>query len=142
MYHDLGKTLIDPRILKKPGALDAVEREEIQKHPLDGVQLLEEIGVRNREILHITLYHHERFNGTGYPYGLIGQQISPISRIAAIVDAFDAITSHRSYKKAVSTFQALNIMKSENEGFYDPELFEQFVRLLGQVRSPLESDGS
>ena len=139
MYHDLGKSLIDPRILKKPGALDPVERDEIQKHPLDGVQLLEEIGVRNREILHITLYHHERFNGDGYPYGLIGQQIAPISRVAAIVDAFDAITSHRSYKKAVSTFQALNIMKNENQGFYDPELFEHFVRLLGLVRNPLES---
>lgn len=130
IYHDLGKSLIDAKILKKAGPLNGAEWEEIKKHPLDGAQMLQELGVREREIIQITLYHHERMNGTGYPYGLQADAIPAIARVAAITDAFDALTSDRPYKAAASTFQALSIMKNENAGFYDPALFQQFVLMF------------
>ena len=92
--------------------------------------MIQEMGIRKRNVLHITLYHHERMDGTGYPYGLTGDSLPVISRIAAITDGFDAITSRRPYKEAKTTFQALSIMKEENAGFYDPEFFQKFVMMF------------
>ncbi len=130
IYHDLGKSLIDARILKKSGPLNAAEWETIKKHPSDGVRMIEEMGIRDPDILNITLYHHERMDGTGYPHGLKGDKIPVISRIAAIIDGFDAISSNRPYKPAESTFRALSVMKDENAGFYDPALFEKFIPMF------------
>jgi HD-GYP domain-containing protein (c-di-GMP phosphodiesterase class II) len=75
-------------------------------------------------------------NGTGYPHGLNGFEIPAIARVAAITDAFDAITSSRPYKKAVGTFRALTTMRDENVGFYDAELFQYFVRMFGRDSNP------
>ena len=130
IYHDLGKSLVDASILKKAGSLTPHEWEAIKKHPIDGAQMIQEMGIRKRNVLHITLYHHERMDGTGYPYGLTGDSLPVISRIAAITDGFDAITSRRPYKEAKTTFQALSIMKEENAGFYDPEFFQKFVMMF------------
>jgi HD-GYP domain-containing protein (c-di-GMP phosphodiesterase class II) len=139
IYHDLGKSLLtDPKILKKGGPLTSAEWEAVKKHPLDGAQLLEELGFKDRDVLHITLYHHERMDGKGYPYGLNGIEIPSIAKVAAITDAFDAITSRRPYKKAISTFQALAIMRDENAGFYEPELFQRFVQMFGRKHSSSE----
>ncbi len=151
IYHDLAKSLVDASILKKAGPLSPLEWEAIKKHPADGAQMIQEMGIRKRDVLHITLYHHERMDGTGYPYGLTGDTLPVISRIAAITDGFDAITSRRPYKEAMTTFQALSIMKEENVGFYDPELFEKFVMMfrsqpkdsvqIKQSEDPAQSNG-
>ncbi|MFQ5691420.1 MAG: HD-GYP domain-containing protein [Nitrospinota bacterium] len=130
IYHDLGKSLVDTDILKKAGRLSPLEWEMIKKHPLDGSQMLQEMGIRDKDIMHITLYHHERMDGTGYPYGLKENEIPVIARIAAITDAFDALTSDRPYKPAANTFEALSIMKNENGGFYDLDLFQSFVLMF------------
>lgn len=136
IYHDVGKSLIDSKVLRKVGPLSPAEWDAIRKHPLDGAHLLKELGIRDRDILHITLYHHERMNGTGYPHGLNGFEIPAIARVAAITDAFDAITSSRPYKRAVGTFRALTTMRDENVGFYDAELFQYFVRMFGRDSNP------
>ena len=73
---------------------------------------------------------HERMDGKGYPHGLKGEKIPVISRVAAITDAFDAITSKRLYKPAFSTYNALSIMQEENAGFYDTVLFEKFLLMF------------
>ena len=128
--HDIGKSVIPPRILNKKGPLSHVEWEIIKTHPEKGCKILEKFGEVSKEIEIIVLQHHERHDGNGYPGGLKEDQIHLYAKICMIADVFDALTSYRPYKEKFSTFDALKIMKNEMSKNFDPEFFEKFVRLF------------
>ncbi|MBZ0257043.1 HD domain-containing protein, partial [bacterium] len=128
--HDIGKTEIPYRILSKPGRLTDEEMEIMREHPLRGLRILKEAGELSEECSVIVSQHHERNDGSGYPYGLTGNQIHEYGKICAIADVFDALTMERSYKKPLTTFEALQIMKEKMPGHFDVELFRKFVQLF------------
>ncbi len=131
IVHDIGKSLLDKRILNKPGKLSQSEWAAMKEHPENGVNLLREAGHTNEETLIIVETHHEKLDGSGYPHGLKGDQIHPFARIAAIADIFDALTTKRSYKGAEKSFSALITMRDEMASGLDEDLFKEFVQLMG-----------
>jgi HD-GYP domain-containing protein (c-di-GMP phosphodiesterase class II) len=131
IVHDIGKSLIDTRILNKPGELNKEEWATIKEHPLNGVRLLRESGSIHPESLMIVECHHEKLDGSGYPNGHRGNAIHPYARLAALVDVFDALTTRRSYKPARSSFLSLELMRDEMGDKLDQEFFREFVLLLG-----------
>lgn len=137
ILHDIGKVGIPDSILLKPGPLTHEEFEIIKGHTLIGYNALktasEELGDDSflRMAMDITLYHHERWDGMGYPKGLKGTEIPLAARIVTIGDVYDALTTRRPYKKQYTHEQAIEIMKSE-EGKYDPTLFKIFLENAGE----------
>ena len=126
--HDIGKISIDQNILNKPGKLSAEEWRKMKKHPEVGSR----IANATPELRHVSeyiLYHHERWDGTGYPEGLSGENIPLISRIVSIADAYDAMTSDRAYRKALSHKEALLEISSNAGKQFDPELARSFVEI-------------
>jgi len=130
--HDIGKCKIPLSILKKPGPLNDIEWKIIKNHPQEGYELLKKFNKLTMEAKVIVLQHHERFDGNGYPKGLKGDKIHLYSKICCIADVFDALTSKRTYKKALSSFKALKIMKEEMQNEFDPLFFKKFVILFSQ----------
>jgi HD-GYP domain-containing protein (c-di-GMP phosphodiesterase class II) len=123
--HDVGKVFIPLTILNKKGKLTEDEFNEIKKHPKYGYSILD--GISNFD--HINegvLYHHEKYNGGGYPEGLKGKEIPLFARIIAVADVFEALTADRPYRDAYLKEEALNIMKKQKEQ-YDPEIFKIFL---------------
>ena len=131
IVHDIGKSLIDTKILNKPGQLNKEEWAIIKEHPLNGARLLRESGPISLESLMVVECHHEKLDGSGYPYGQRGGAVHPYARIAALADVFDAITTQRPYKPARSSVLALQLMRDEMEDKLDQEFFREFVLLLG-----------
>lgn len=125
LLHDIGKLSIDKSILDKPSKLSIYEFEEMKKHSELGVSLLNEEHY-NDIIKNIILFHHEKWNGEGYPYGLKGSEIPLEARIISIVDCYDALTSKRIYKNKLSHKEALDILKSESGKSFDPEIIFMF----------------
>ncbi|MGK6321116.1 HD-GYP domain-containing protein [Sphingomonas sp. DT-204] len=130
LLHDIGKARVPVAMLDKAGPLTDEERATIVTHPALGHALLRRCGCAAPIVLDVCLHHHERFNGTGYPEGLAGEQISIFARIAAISDVYDAITSARPYKESWSPAQALEWMTGV-EGHFDRRMFLAFRRLVG-----------
>jgi HD-GYP domain-containing protein (c-di-GMP phosphodiesterase class II) len=132
LLHDIGKARVDTTILNKPGGLDPQEWEVMKQHPIYGHEMLEKNGIHSDLVKEITLYHHERLNGKGYPHGLKGEKVTLAARIAAIADTFDAMTTNRPYKKAMPIFDALNEMKElcGPDRSYDQALFDTFVKMM------------
>lgn len=130
LLHDLGKSLIDPGIINKNGRLDDHEWKIMKKHPEDGHEILSSSAELSDEIRVVVLEHHERFEGGGYPTGKAGEEIHLFGRICCIADVFDALTTRRTYRKASTTFEALNIMREYMKGHFDPNLFREFVYLF------------
>jgi len=126
MLHDLTKVGLPAVILKKAGPLDEDEWEEIQKHPEMGYQIVRDIPFL-RGAGEIVLHHHERFDGGGYPRGLIGDEIPLGARIFAVVDAYDAMTSGRSYRRAGSHAFAVREIKRNSGTQFDPRAVEAFL---------------
>jgi len=126
LLHDIGKRKIDLGIINKQGALTADEWAEIKNHPNYGIEYLKEINTVPEEAKKIVFQHHENFDGTGYPGGLAGDEISKLARVVAIADVFDALTTKRSYHDAISPAQALDIMHGMQPGKFDPNLFMSF----------------
>jgi putative two-component system response regulator len=128
--HDIGKIAMPDSVLLKPGRLTPEEFQVIKTHPLHGARMLKaaltELGNDSliREAYDIAHYHHEKWDGTGYPCGLKGTEIPISARISAIADVFDALTSVRPYKKAFSPRQAFDILYSESGTHFDPYLVE------------------
>jgi HD-GYP domain-containing protein (c-di-GMP phosphodiesterase class II) len=121
--HDVGKLLVDRRIVEKPSALSAAEREGMNLHCVLGattlaLQLMDE--QTQSEAVLVALLHHECWDGSGYPFGLRGQNIPLAARIAAVADVFDALTSRRSYKPAWSTDLALTYIVQRSGTQFDP----------------------
>ena len=131
--HDIGKILIPDSILKKPGKLTPEEFEEMKKHATLGGSVVREVlnGVTDEEYLlfasDIATYHHERWDGTGYPNGLAQNDIPLCARIMAIADVYDALVSERCYKKAMSPSEALKIIEEESGSHFDPKLVQVFL---------------
>jgi putative nucleotidyltransferase with HDIG domain len=127
--HDLGKIGIHDYILTKPGKLSIEEWEEIKLHSLRGAQILQPIGFLNN-VVELVRQHHERYDGTGYPLNLSGEDIHLGARIMAVADAFDAMTSERPYRKALTFSQAVAELKSNSGTQFDPGLVKIFLKIL------------
>lgn len=132
ILHDIGKSQVDINIVNKPGRLTADEFDQMKLHPTYAYQILVEHGIKNPAILSGVRDHHEKLDGSGYPKGLKNEDISKFARIIAIADIFNALTTRRSYKPALSTFEALKIMKHEMEGELDPELLKRFIVMMSE----------
>lgn len=129
--HDIGKTLMPQEILFKSGPFSRLDWKIMQRHPESGCQLLRQCNSLTEDIKLIVAQHHERHNGTGYPFGLKGNQIHFNAKICAIADVFDGLTSLRPFRTEHSTYAALTIMKNEMAADFDPRLFAAFVSLFG-----------
>ncbi|HVC88065.1 MAG TPA: HD-GYP domain-containing protein [Gaiellaceae bacterium] len=126
--HDIGKLAVDPAILRKPGALEPDELAEIQTHPIVGTRML--AGIRSlRSALDCVLYHHERWDGAGYPHRLGGHEIPFEARILAVADAYDAMTSDRPYRPAMTRDEAVVEVERCSGTQFDPELAKAFLAL-------------
>lgn len=130
LLHDLGKTAIPLEILNKPGPLTASEMALMRTHPREGQQLLAPLQL-DSEVVDACLHHHEKIDGSGYPDGLAGEEISLLARMTAICDVYDAITSDRPYKKGWDPAHALRRMAEWSPQHFDQRLFEQFVQTVG-----------
>lgn len=128
--HDIGKVHVNPAVINKPGKVSHDEMIEIRSHPNHGYKLLEETRQLSKECMYIVMQHHEREDGTGYPRRLKGNDIHTYGRICCIADVYDALTAERSYKKPLSTFDALKLMKGELLNHFQKEMFEKFVLLF------------
>jgi len=130
LLHDLGKTKIDNSIINKNGKLTDREFTEVQKHPFYGWLLAKRLGINNKDILDGIHYHHEKIDGTGYPKGLKDKDIPLFARIISICDAFDAITTKRSYKESVGTYDTLILMKTKMANNFDTSIINNFIAIL------------
>lgn len=128
LLHDIGKLGVDDRVLRKQGALTPEERAAMMEHPVIGAQLLEKAGVF-LELLPGVRHHHEWYNGSGYPDGLKGEQIPYDARIIGVADAFDAMTSDRPYRPALSPQEALNRLNSGRSFQFDSGVVDAFTRI-------------
>ena len=133
LLHDIGKLGIPDAILLKPGSLTPQERKVMEQHALYGYNILASI-VHSRQVLDITLHHHERWDGSGYPYGLKAEQIPLIARIFAVVDVYDALTSDRPYRSAWSRSQALDYIRGQAGFQFDPKVLEFFLKVEADMK--------
>jgi putative two-component system response regulator len=130
IVHDVGKIAVPDAILLKPGSLTADEWKLIREHPVVGERICAPLK-SFRFVLPIIRNHHEKFDGSGYPDGLRGEEIPVTARVLQVVDVYDALTTDRPYKKAFSITDALQTMKEEvAKGWWDPHIFDQFERLV------------
>jgi len=137
--HDIGKLGVPDAILKKPGKLNDEEWAEMRRHPLYGADILK--GADNellRMSQRIALSHHEKWDGTGYPHGLKGDEIPLEARISTLADVFDALTSRRCYKPAYSVEESLRTIREGSGKHFDPALVEGFFRALPRVKQVME----
>lgn len=131
MLHDVGKSLVDPKLINKPGRLTREEFAKMKDHVLLGVNILKENHDLPDKTLELVAQHHEKMTGIGYPYGLKSGQIDLFGRISSIVDIYDALTTERSYKKALTPFEALSFL-SKTQKDYDQNLLTKFILMLGK----------
>ncbi len=126
LLHDIGKIAIEQTILNKPGKLTNEEWREIKRHPEIGYRILSTVNDMS-EMAEYVLAHHERWDGLGYPKGLIGEEITLQSRIISIADAYDAMTSERSYRSALREEIAIEELEKNSGTQFDPELLRVFI---------------
>jgi len=137
--HDLGKIVIPDSILNKSGALTEEEFQTMKTHSKEGERIIEKAIERtgDEEFLYsakmIVAYHHERFDGTGYPYGLAGTKIPLLGRIMAVIDVYDALVSERSYKKHLTHEEAVDIIMEESGKHFDPLIANVFNEISNQI---------
>jgi HD-GYP domain-containing protein (c-di-GMP phosphodiesterase class II) len=128
LLHDIGKLGIPDAVLLKPGSLTHQEWKVMQQHPLYAYNILASI-LTLRQALVIPLYHHERWDGSGYPYGLKGEQIPLSARLFAVVDVYDALTSDRPYRSAWSRSEAMDYLREQAGKLFDPQIVAHFLEL-------------
>ncbi|MFN3505725.1 MAG: HD domain-containing phosphohydrolase [Caldimicrobium sp.] len=132
--HDIGKLGIPDAILLKPGALSPKEWEVMKTHTLIGANILKESKIKYLKAAEkIALYHHERWDGTGYPTGIKGTKIPLFARIVALADVFDALTTDRPYRKALPIEEAFTILKKGQGSHFDPELVDIFFKIKDEI---------
>ncbi len=131
LLHDIGKVKVRNEVLNKPGALTEAEMAEMRQHAELGYQLLQSHHSLEPIVSDVTRHHHERMDGRGYPNQLEEWQISRFARLIAIVDAYDAITSDRCYRKGLSASDALRILYRGRAEQFDAEMVEAFIRMVG-----------
>ena len=146
--HDVGKIAIDDSILRKPAKLDEDEFEKMKKHTIFGGEIIKEIQEKTTESEFLNyayvfaVYHHEKWDGSGYPYGIAGENIPLPARLMAIIDVYDALLSERPYKKAFSHEEAIKIIKDGKGSHFDPDLVEIFISASKQFRRLTAARGS
>jgi HD-GYP domain-containing protein (c-di-GMP phosphodiesterase class II) len=131
LLHDIGMTKVPSSVVDKDEALTPSDWEIIKKHPLWGHDKLNRAGNLSEGASSIVLYHHERCNGSGYPFQKSGTEIPLYAKICAIADTFESLTSKRPYRPTRTPFEALKIMQKEMANEFDAELFRAFIMLLG-----------
>ncbi|KPJ90354.1 MAG: hypothetical protein AMJ53_13815 [Gammaproteobacteria bacterium SG8_11] len=131
LLHDVGKLQVPTEVLNKPGRLTTEEFGVMKKHTVFGYDLMKNQGELSSDALDIIVQHHERLNGSGYPYNLQHGEISHFSKLVSIVDVYDAITSNRVYHKETTPFNALNDIYKHREKEFDTRLVEHFIKCLG-----------
>lgn len=132
LLHDVGKMTVPAAILNKPGKLTVEEFDIVKRHPLAGHALLQASSDIGAIALEVCLHHHEKFDGSGYPHGLKGEEISLHARMGAICDVYDAVTSNRPYKAGWGPAESLRRMAEWSRGgHFDEKVFAAFVKCLG-----------
>jgi len=140
MIHDIGKIAVPPAILDKPGDLTEEEQKEMRLHPEYGKRIFDEVfrDMKEDEFMsmarNVVMYHHERFDGTGYPYGLKGEEIPLEARIVAIVDVYDALRSEKVYKQAYTLEEARERMDTIYKGYFEPDIVDVFWKVEKQLK--------
>jgi putative nucleotidyltransferase with HDIG domain len=129
--HDIGKLAVSQDVLHKEGELDDAELAEIREHPKTGARLLLRVAALRAAIPYV-LYHHERWDGRGYPSGKAGEEIPLEARVLAIADAFDAMTSDRPYRRALTRVEALAEVERCAGTQFDPRIAEVFLELFAE----------
>ncbi|HJW14446.1 MAG TPA: HD domain-containing phosphohydrolase [Thermoanaerobaculia bacterium] len=133
LFHDFGKIAVRDAVLLKPAKLTREEYAEIQRHPQDGRDLLQTMKTLSHA-MGVVYHHHERMDGSGYPDGLAGEAIPLTARVTTIADVFDALTTARVYRGALSRQEALGIMADEvRKGWWDGRLLEEFLGVLNSL---------
>jgi putative nucleotidyltransferase with HDIG domain len=134
LLHDIGKVGVADIILRKPAQLTDQEYTEMKRHPIVGVKMLEGVAAL-RPVMPYILYHQERFDGKGYPFGLAKTEIPIEGRLLAVVDTFDAMTSDRPYRKGLSEERALDEIWRNRGTQFDPDIVDAFARVKGRLNS-------
>ena len=131
LLFDVGKLAVDKELLRTDRPLSGPEIEQLRSHVELGVDMIQGSGLMNRDVIDMISFHHERYDGSGYPNGLAGDDIPIFARIAAIVDCYDAITSHRSYARAIPPAQAIKMLYESKDIDFQAELVEEFIQAVG-----------
>jgi HD-GYP domain-containing protein (c-di-GMP phosphodiesterase class II) len=131
LLHDTGKAMVPDSILNKPGRLSDAEFDIVRRHPKDGYDILRRTPEIGDIPLDITLHHHERYDGSGYPDRLAQGEISELAQMAAIVDVYDAITAERCYHRGLPAAEALRKMYEWSKFHFNPLLMQEFIRCVG-----------
>ncbi|WP_312854646.1 HD-GYP domain-containing protein [Pallidibacillus pasinlerensis] len=128
LLHDIGKINIPDAILTKPGKLSDNEYEIIKTHPIVGAEAIKDVeGIA--DYIDVVYHHHERWDGKGYPEGLVGEETPLLARITAVADAFDAMTSSRSYRPALPFEEACKRIEAGKGSQFDPKLVDLFLQI-------------
>lgn len=130
LLHDIGMAAVPENIINKPGKLTDDERATIANHPVYGYEMFKKSPLFHGLAGAMILQHHERINGTGYPHNLCGDDINTAAQIMGIVDAFDALTSDRPYRKAYYPHEAIEILIAQQEVIFDPEILAKFLSVV------------
>jgi len=137
--HDVGKIGISDTLLKKPGKLTVAEFEAMKKHTTIGAEILGASDIPMLQMAsEIALTHHEKWDGSGYPGGLAGEDIPESGRIVAVVDVFDALVHHRVYRRAMGEERALEILRAGRGGHFDPRILDCFMSIFPRIRAICE----
>jgi HD-GYP domain-containing protein (c-di-GMP phosphodiesterase class II) len=131
MLMDIGKLRVDPDLLQARRELTTEEAAEVAGHVDHGLEILQECGILNQDVVDMVAHHHERYDGSGYPNGLARDRIPPFARIAGIVDTYDALTSNRHYAKAVAPSDAIKLLYEARDEDFQAELVEAFIQAIG-----------
>jgi putative nucleotidyltransferase with HDIG domain len=133
LLHDIGKARIPMDLINKPAQLTSQEHKEMQQHPLHGFRIAQEMQLTENEVITAILQHHEHFDGSGYPFKVLGHKLHIFSRIIAVADVFDALTSDRPYRKALPLFEALDEVVNRSLGHLDPFITRRLISYVLNV---------
>jgi HD-GYP domain-containing protein (c-di-GMP phosphodiesterase class II) len=140
LLHDFGMIFISNDILEKPDALSDIEYHKVKQHTQKGYDFLKGIGVFNDVSLTIVRYHHERYDGNGYPTGLKGDNIPRSAQLAALCNSYCAMTTERPYREALSHADAIRVMRDESSGAFNVDLFKRFEEIVsGRIKEEAAS---
>jgi HD-GYP domain-containing protein (c-di-GMP phosphodiesterase class II) len=128
--HDIGKIAISEKLFHKPEKLNEEEVAIVRRHPFFSWKILDALSAEDEDVKNMILQHHEKLNGSGYPYGLVGDQIPLPSRILCVADTFDSMTSSRSYRPAFSKTEALENMATYAKVYFDPEVLQKLSEII------------
>ena len=130
LLHDLGKSKIDANVVNKVGTLTQLEFQQMQNHSKYGYDIAIKLGIKNQKLLDGIRHHHEKLDGNGYPDGLSDERITLFPRIIGVCDVFDALTTKRSYKAAMRSYDALLMMKGNMAEHLDMKILNAFIKML------------